>query len=186
MAIIIVAMILFFIVLGSYVVNRIDLLRRREREFYDIYAIMQFFQVIRNVMEWDVFLQMAESITVIRRKVTQHDLITKREEYVCYDFCFDKETYSIYQRIRPIHQKRLRLVLRDSFRCIVDSQKIKMTFQNSLEQNIFISSYDMALEMLYLLLEQKRKEFQGDYGWLKNWFNEVDETIQMNQNKTLE
>lgn len=181
MAIIIVAMFTgAFIAIGSYVMHRINLLRKRERNFYDMFSLIKFFQRLENLEIWQEFLRTTETITVIRRKLTEQEEKEnnlKASEYICYDFCFGNQKHSIYQEIFEGHKKISKSFSTGSYRCKMDLVKMKMFFYGSFDRRIFIDNYDVAVQTLLLVYETEEMTFKADFEKYIKLSKEIKETI---------
>lgn len=167
MAIIIVAMyICAFVAIGSYVMHKINLLKKRERNFYDMLSLVEFFQWIEDLELWQDFIQNTETITVIRRKITEQEECErelKASDYICYDFCFGNQKHSIYQEIFEGHKRINKSFFRGSYRCKMDLIKKKMFFYGTFDRKIFIDNFDVACQTLLLVYETEEMNFKSDF-----------------------
>lgn len=181
-AIIIVAMVLVLIALGSYGMQKVNLLQKRERNLYDIFSLMEFLREMNSIQPWGDFLRKTQKIVVVRRPVTGQDEKQfpglSKEGYVCYDFCLENKTYSIYQEIAAVHQKRRKKLFQDSFYCEIAPSKVKMYFYGSFDQKIFITSCEAAIQNLQLIAETQAKEMKEAYAKYAEWSKEIKETMQ--------
>lgn len=181
MAIIIVAMFTgAFIAIGSYVMHRINLLRNRERNFYDILSLLKFFHRLDKLEIWQDFVWDTETVTVIRRRLTEQEEIEKNiknSNYICYDFCFGNQKQSIYQEIFQGHKKIKKSFLSGSYRCKMDLRKMKMFFYGSFDRKIFIDNYDVARQTLLLVYEIEEMTFKADFEKYITLSKEIRETI---------
>lgn len=183
-AIIIVAMLLALIAFGSYVVSRFSLFLKRERNFYDIFALVYFFGELESIEKWEEFLENTETITVTRRlalheEIQKNDVIStgvKSDKVCCYEFDYGYQTISIYLTIPKVHHKKAKKIFRDSFSCEIEPRKVKMFFYGSFDQKIFIVSHETALQTLFLQLESEERFFNETYKSYADWSNEIKET----------
>ena len=158
MAIIIVAMFVAVIALGSYVLKRILFLRKCERNFYDIFSLLSFFEKLEELDLWHDFLRDAETITVIRREPNECEELEKKldpNKHVCYDFCFGNQKYSVYQEIIFAHRRIRKMIFIGSYRCKVELSGKKMFFYESFNRKIFVDSFVVAVQTLKLVFEKE-------------------------------
>lgn len=180
MAIIIVAIFITVIALGSYVLKRILFLRKCERNFYDIFSLMSFFEKLEELDLWQDFLRDAETITVIRREPNEREEIDKKlspNKYICYDFCFGNQKYSVYQEIIFTHRRIRKMIFIGSYRCKIDLSRKKMFFYESFDRKIFIDSFVVAGQTLKLVFEKEEMRFNSEFDRYKNLSKEIRETI---------
>lgn len=181
MAIIIVAMILVFVAFGSLVIHEFALLQKSERDFYDMFALMHFFRFICENQQWEEFLNQTEKITVIRRSVTEQDEIKKQtisvNNHVCYDFCLEDKTNSIYLEVEKVHQKKMKKLFKGSFKCDIDSQKVKMFLSGSFEQKIFIPTFEATIQSLDFVFSCLERDFKENFATYEEWSKEVKNTL---------
>ena len=182
---IIVAMVLSFIVCGSYVVKRILLFTNRERNFYDIFAMIYFIKKLSISEIWQEVIENTATITVTRRLIEDEEILNEEiislgvsnKNVCCYDFYYAEKKISIYLTIPNIHQKRAKLIFQKSFKCVIDSRKIKMYFYGTFDQKIFVVSPEAALQTLFLILESEVVRFKESYGKYAELFNSLNENM---------
>ena len=184
LAIIIVAMFIILIAIGSYVVWRLKLLGEKERNFYDIFALIHFCMVIERFENWTEFIKNTETIFVTRSLMKKEDveeeevvlLATDSEMIACFDFCYEEQIQTIYLTVPKIHQKKANMLFKGTFKCEIEPRKLKMLLTGSFEQKIFIISFQTAYQTLFLQLESERMDFRERYGKYMEYFKEISET----------
>lgn len=183
MAIIIGAIILIIIAICGYVKYNVNILRKKERNFYDIFFLTMFFQFLLNSKQYNNFIKSNASIKVCRKiriikkasdinslnykynKVfdlrNDKGIIEKNKFANCiiYEFIGENDKLELCLLTNYFYNKVYKYINNSSFLLDIDSKKIKMVLRDTFKGKIFLKSTLSIFQSLMFIYQVEEQGF---------------------------
>lgn len=191
MAIIIGAIGFIFIAICGYVLYNVNKVRKKERNFYDIFFVTQFIiyliknklikqyigpndtikvfrrvQCLKNLSELNTKERKIESVYDLRK---QNQTETKNKPIYCltYEFMLSDKNIVFCVILGILPNVMLRYIKNTSFTLNVDAQRRKIVPKDSFTGKIFINSDKSIFQSLKFIFQVEEQQLNDFYGFFK-------------------